>query len=498
MPKKNQAAAPASPASPAANTRSGGRTTTPESPLSPRKRVVGQTRRGVKRKKVVSRVTVGKKQQTSGRQVGKHGSARRLQDDDDEDDDDDYDEEENEDHYDSDDDDDSEGILRDETVSSEDEEENYGSNRGRLKDDAPDDVSRGAQESAAIPRRQDDRDNHAPNEFNRGTHASAAIPRGNNHHYDVGTEQAGRMVGVAELPVPQKNITRRVVAFVKDNVFRRIKFLTSESQLKEAFRMVLDEEKPKSEYLFTMMYQDCFKKALNQKRSTCEQAGKLIVVRAINQVFKNRGEDFFTFEELCKLRRATTEREKKAFFWFFDNFIDCVVGANNWNVVKTKQLVSDAVDNNNSKVVSVSDEAFALLLIDNYMEKWRKKASEEEETATEMTSNQTTNHEGTRKAVAKMPGKYTGKAKGQCKWGGWNVEGITQFNRLRRLVKEDRAADKDRGEPRKMERLLLSYCRNKAGMSDPSVSGPDGGGDNVTQGVQAIEVVEAEWDSDEE
>jgi hypothetical protein len=32
--------------------------------------------------------------------------------------------------------------------------------------------------------------------------------------------------------------------------------------------------------------------------------------------FSNCGEEFFTFEEFCTLRRATSDREKCAFFWF--------------------------------------------------------------------------------------------------------------------------------------------------------------------------------------
>ena len=93
--------------------------------------------------------------------------------------------------------------------------------------------------------------------------------------------------------------------------------------------------------------------------------------------FKNRGEDFFTFEEFCTLRRATSDRERSACTWFLNTFLDIVCGANIWRHSKTTQLISGARETDRSKIVSVSDEAFALLLIDNYLEKWKILVEEE-------------------------------------------------------------------------------------------------------------------------
>jgi hypothetical protein len=45
----------------------------------------------------------------------------------------------------------------------------------------------------------------------------------------------------------------------------------------------------------------------------------MIMIKAINTVFKNNKEKFFMFDEFCKLRQATTDRERNAFFWFFDS-----------------------------------------------------------------------------------------------------------------------------------------------------------------------------------
>jgi hypothetical protein len=57
-----------------------------------------------------------------------------------------------------------------------------------------------------------------------------------------------------------------------------------------------------------------------------------------SKIAKIHGEEFFKFKEFCKLRRASSEREKRAFFCFFNNFLECVCGANIWRIEKITQL----------------------------------------------------------------------------------------------------------------------------------------------------------------
>jgi len=89
----------------------------------------------------------------------------------------------------------------------------------------------------------------------------------------------------------------------------------------------------------------------------------------------------------------------------------CVCGASVWNNSKTKQLVSEARDPSGSKVVSVSDETFALLLIDNYLVKWRTRADEEDTARIGSVGDGaaaiTTEGENTRRKQTKTAGKYT-------------------------------------------------------------------------------------------
>ena len=102
---------------------------------------------------------------------------------------------------------------------------------------------------------------------------------------------------------------------------------------------------------------------------------ELFGTQSINKDFKTRGEESFTFGEFCKLRTVTSEREERAFFFFLNNFLECVYGANVWRNAKKTMLVSEARHGNNYKIVTTSDKAFALLLIDNYLEKWKTLAA---------------------------------------------------------------------------------------------------------------------------
>ena len=78
----------------------------------------------------------------------------------------------------------------------------------------------------------------------------------------------------------------------------------------------------------------------------------------------------FTIEELCKLRRTETKRKKEAFFWFFGKFLESVCGARAWGKQKEHQLISKAtLMDSREKLVTKSNEAFALLMYESYIGK---------------------------------------------------------------------------------------------------------------------------------
>ena len=88
---------------------------------------------------------------------------------------------------------------------------------------------------------------------------------------------------------------------------------------------------------FRKVYKSSVMEALNARRSSCDQMGCKIVHRYLSRTWLTPPvaggvEDiegipsFLSIETLSKLRRSETEAERRAFTWFFAEFIECVSG----------------------------------------------------------------------------------------------------------------------------------------------------------------------------
>ena len=82
--------------------------------------------------------------------------------------------------------------------------------------------------------------------------------------------------------------------------------------LREPMDWVLKHEKvPQEKHLmYWVVYESKYNESLNAKRSTCETAGRKIVVDKTMPKFQEKGKELFTMEELCKLRRAEKTKQK--------------------------------------------------------------------------------------------------------------------------------------------------------------------------------------------
>ena len=185
--------------------------------------------------------------------------------------------------------------------------------------------------------------------------------------------------------------------------------------------------------------------------------------------------------------------------------MECVCGARQWRNAKKTTLVSKAsTDGRGGKLVTKSDEAFGLLLLDNYMEKWKTVLAEEEQArAQALADNDSDNTAGQvgrpngkqkKKGGTKIPGKYTAKKNGNCKYGGWSRAGTARFNKLYNLVQEDRAS----AQSEDMEQELMAFCRAQAGIDDDNAQCQQEGqsDNNAVDGTEAPPV-EAAWDLDD-
>ena len=109
-------------------------------------------------------------------------------------------------------------------------------------------------------------------------------------------------------------------------------------------------------------------------------------------------------------------KEPKMYSVVCDNIISLVVGKHVWR--------NKSWNTKMSELVTVSDEAFALLLLENSWDSWLHLASKEEHDETVVKLLYTVNGAGTRKNH------------------GWKKEGLLRYVELINIVRNDCAADK--------------------------------------------------------
>jgi len=113
-----------------------------------------------------------------------------------------------------------------------------------------------------------------------------------------------------------------------------------------------------------------------------------------------------------------TGENKYPFFFFCNSIIECVAGKKEWKSQKSKKLISQSC-------VTVSDEAFAFLLMQNSWAKFEYMAENCEV--------------DDRKDLPET--LFTEKRGRNRKLQGWSEEGIDHFNQLCLMVEEDRASE---------------------------------------------------------
>ena len=124
-------------------------------------------------------------------------------------------------------------------------------------------------------------------------------------------------------------------------------------------------------------------------------------------------------------------------FSFYEHILECVAGKKEWKKDKYSCKVS--------KAVSVSDKAFALLLLSNSWEVFKEHAAQ--------------SNMGNSGSKVNVKPKFTGKRGGSRRFEGWTQEGIAEYNSLCQSIVADR--NSDMGE--QFENEFLDYMRNKNG-----------------------------------
>jgi hypothetical protein len=250
------------------------------------------------------------------------------------------------------------------------------------------------------------------------------------------------------------HVVQRVSAFVKRHVFKKIKFIINDVVLERVMARLEKEENfsggAGQQVIFRRMYRTAAMDALNAKRSSCEQMGAKICHKYLKELVHEKGVSvldkdecsLFKMEDLLKMRMSQTAQECNAFLWFYGEFLEAVAGRLTWGKQKFHQTVSEAKDFSDSRqsIVSVTDEAFALLMIENYRSKWESHFRSSERGI----------------AKVKVEAKYTSSRLGTTEYGGWSWQGFQRFNQLVKLVEDNRLVPQSNAK----ELELLLYLQS--------------------------------------
>jgi len=224
-----------------------------------------------------------------------------------------------------------------------------------------------------------------------------------------------------------------VKRITRDMIFKKVKFaqpeaLAVDGHIAKMLRKEMSYSGDAHDRAFATAWERWMRKtvmkAIGNKRASCSQAIARSVKKVIRQqelafaVVSWRSEDL---ELIVEEKRKDVEKYR----WFYDNVLNHVVGRNLW---KKNEKETDG-----SVMASVSDEALALLLLENGWEVWQAECAgggDEEE-----------GQEGggvlpDTKYTMCSRGCTSGTDRGKIK--GWKDEGLERFNKLFQEVKADR------------------------------------------------------------
>jgi hypothetical protein len=168
---------------------------------------------------------------------------------------------------------------------------------------------------------------------------------------------------------------------------------------------------------------------------------------------------------------ADSGNHKNAFRYFATRILPAVnAGMTKFDRRKYKESLSECF--------SYTDEAFGILLVVNYENRWRSQHTADMSLPG-----------GTGKERSKLwkDARYTSATEGARRGASWPKEGLLKFNELSAMVKLQRDEDNVASGESMVEKDLMTWCRAEAGL--PQLV--DGAG-------EASQVVHNEVDGDDE
>ena len=164
--------------------------------------------------------------------------------------------------------------------------------------------------------------------------------------------------------------------------------------------------------------------------------------------------------------RKDREASFEAFVYFLDRMLPSVnTKANPYHGPQRKTMGF-------GEVFTVNDEAFALVMVENYVEQWKllvenKRKCEERSSidrsktrpGEESGDDEEDDDEGMNVRHDRFRAKYTSSNRGTCNSCGWSTEGIERFNEFASEIGKKRASETTGKD---LEEYMMRYWQGKA------------------------------------
>jgi hypothetical protein len=162
-------------------------------------------------------------------------------------------------------------------------------------------------------------------------------------------------------------------------------------------------------------------------------------------------------ENITNVRGTAIDGDMEAFCLFFDQLLPCVAGRKVWTPrERAARVITEA-----KKIVSVIDEAFTILALENYWDRWHEKG------------------------IA----KWTDSRQGNYQYMGWADDAYTRFDVLCNRIREQRQTTANK----QLELNYLARARNRlaGGAEQARINSGLGG-----RGVEVYNELESSDDED--
>ena len=300
---------------------------------------------------------------------------------------------------------------------------------------------------------------------------------------------------------------------VKEKVWRSLKFVSSEKQMRQLAIIALkhsqlyghfteDGQLTQTGAQFIEDHASEINTILNEHRSYCQTAMKDVCMAYMKD---NDLKAMPSPVEFTKIITRTKNVDKKLFAWWWEEYMPKAAGsAKIWNKkVKYFGLLSTHAPPNNPNQVYItpSTEAWGLLLIMNCRLRWPK-LLEHKAKSSDRICYTTSAKKGQEKAGTtyidltqnpEFQGLYTKADSGQKQFGGWSTQGLKQYADLIKSNKLARA----KPETILLEQEILSMLREKNGIQGDTAEEHEKLKSGNLNALAADEEIEDLFDMDE-